>query len=223
MTTEKRLPSKVVSVLLRLERAGDEHSKTTERLCDAAWLVADLIRQQWRGHVSPLAGEDCTCQTRTGISADGRGVTIWSSSDRGVVIAPDGHPGRPCRWAAIRLAEAVADGWLDELAAWVEARAAEDVAATAVLEAAADRLQPEVSGQEYVRSVWEAQDTPIWRVLDEDGDNMANAQVRETADHRWLYVDDTDGWHEVSPDNAQSMLTHAVPDGWERQQPEGVE
>lgn len=143
---EKRLPSKAVSALLRLERAGDEHSRTTQRLCDAAWLVADLLRRQWVEHVSARAGrhDDVTAYIRTGISVDARGVTLWSGADDGEVIAADGNPKLPSRWAAIRLAEAVADGWLTDLTQWLEARSSENAVATKGLEEAATKLDTAV-------------------------------------------------------------------------------
>ena len=74
-------------------------------------------------------------------------MTIWLSGEQDCErIAPGGHPTRPSRWAALRLAGHVATGWLDEVADWLATRVAEDQAATATLDAAAERLQPDTDG-----------------------------------------------------------------------------
>ena len=44
-----------------------------------------------------------------------------------------------------------------------------------------------------LRTVWESLDTPVFLVLDEDGDNVAYAQVRQFG-AKWLYVDSVDGF-----------------------------
>lgn len=43
-------------------------------------------------------------------------------------------------------------------------------------------------------SVWNACQSQIFRVVDEEGNNVANAQVRHLLGQFWLYVDDTDGY-----------------------------
>lgn len=42
--------------------------------------------------------------------------------------------------------------------------------------------------------VWQAIDTQIYRVVDEVGDNVGNAQLRCLDEERWLYVDDQNGY-----------------------------
>ena len=136
-----RHPSRVVSALLRLERAGDEHSRTTGRLCNAAWLVADLLRRQ----VEALPDQDAECSVRPGIDLDRRGVHVtlsWPNGEpRYETIAPYGQTEPvPTRIAAFALAGAIASGWLDEIITWMASRTAADVAATVTLDAAAQRL-----------------------------------------------------------------------------------
>jgi len=46
--------------------------------------------------------------------------------------------------------------------------------------------------------VWDAIDTPIYRVLDEEGVNMADARLRALDTMRFLYVDDVDGYRIVT-------------------------
>jgi hypothetical protein len=46
--------------------------------------------------------------------------------------------------------------------------------------------------------VWAAIDTPIYRVLDEEGVNMHEAQLRPLDESRFLYVDSTDGYKIVT-------------------------
>lgn len=48
--------------------------------------------------------------------------------------------------------------------------------------------------------VWDAIDTPIYRVLDEQGINMADARLRPLDVSRFLYVDDIDGYRIVTQD-----------------------
>jgi len=43
------------------------------------------------------------------------------------------------------------------------------------------------------RKVWNALTSPVQTVLDDAGDNAANAQIRRWGDV-WLYVDDSGGW-----------------------------
>lgn len=44
------------------------------------------------------------------------------------------------------------------------------------------------------REIWDELETPVFLVLDEEGVNMADAQVRQLPTGSWLYVDDVDGW-----------------------------
>ena len=42
--------------------------------------------------------------------------------------------------------------------------------------------------------IWNACASQIFAVLDEDGNNIAFAQLRHLAKNHWLYVDETDGY-----------------------------
>ena len=42
--------------------------------------------------------------------------------------------------------------------------------------------------------IWDQADSTIYKVLDDDGVNMGNAQVRHFDSDFWLYVDDASGF-----------------------------
>lgn len=70
--------------------------------------------------------------------------------------------------------------------------------------------------------VWAAIDSPIYRVIDEDGVNVSQARIRRLTADLWLYVDDIDGY-EILDDGAggaDSLLcvpeADHVPMGWDR-------
>mgnify|MGYP001576059642 FL=1 len=144
-----RHPSRVVSALLRLERAGDEHSRTTARLCDAAWLVADLLRQR----MDALPDPDAMCQVRAGLNVDRHAVTVWLRDENGnnpwaELVAENGDARPPSRRAAHVIARAIASGLIDDIATWLEDRASRDITATATLDAAAERLPSDEARQD---------------------------------------------------------------------------
>lgn len=71
-------------------------------------------------------------------------------------------------------------------------------------------------------SVWGAIDSPIYRVIDEEGVNVGQARIRRLTADLWLYVDDMDGY-EILDDGAggaDSLLcvpeSDHVPMGWDR-------
>lgn len=75
--------------------------------------------------------------------------------------------------------------------------------------------------------IWDALDTPTYRVLDEEGVNVASAQIRKltssSAGFRattWLYVDDTDGYCVMDDDDAKRLLVvleeHHEPRGFDK-------
>ena len=45
-----------------------------------------------------------------------------------------------------------------------------------------------------LRDVWNAIDTPIYSVVDENGENIANNKVRRLTENLWLSMDDVDGF-----------------------------
>lgn len=69
--------------------------------------------------------------------------------------------------------------------------------------------------------LWEALETPIYRVIDEEGVNVANGAIRRLDKRHWLYVDDTDGFSVVDDDDAENLLcvseNRHIPCGWDDQ------
>lgn len=45
--------------------------------------------------------------------------------------------------------------------------------------------------------IWDACCGPIYRIIDEEGNNVADAQIRHLAGDHWITVDDTDGYRIV--------------------------
>lgn len=106
----------VINALKRLERAGSEESRATEKLKNAAEIVAAMIEQRLEGaEVYPRGSQHLN----------------WDGSD---TIPHD-------RNSSLRLARAIATGWLDELATWLEQRSTESAEATATLERAAETMR----------------------------------------------------------------------------------
>lgn len=136
--------SNIVTSLKRLERAGSETGKTTRKLIEAAADVAlqverivgeadcedvalprgyEVLHHHGARHlVTPEVEEVCygTCYPVR--------YTLNPGSDS---PTPDANRG-----AALLFAKDLASGWLEELAAFLEDRAAEDKAASETLEAA---------------------------------------------------------------------------------------
>jgi hypothetical protein len=107
----------VVDALKRLERAGDEHSRATEKLRQAAYALSEHLRplvpqreelpRGYQYHYDVLCSQvDCE---------------VWRE------VCED-------RETALAFARNIATGWLDDLATWLEKRAAEDETATRRLE-----------------------------------------------------------------------------------------
>lgn len=59
--------------------------------------------------------------------------------------------------------------------------------------------------------IWDACNSPIYRVVDEEGNNMADAQIRHLTGKYWLYVDDTDGY-QVLPESDVESLVMTLPE-----------
>lgn len=55
-------------------------------------------------------------------------------------------------------------------------------------------------------TVWEACESPIYRVVDEEGNNVADAQIRHFLGRNWLYVDDTDGFALIHENDASKLI-----------------
>lgn len=117
----------VISSLKRLERAGAEDSRATQKLCQAADVLAEHIIVLLPGGTW---GEN---NLPRGWSHDGRYLVApryeIEPGDSVAGIDAEGVGGAD-RQSALWLAEAIATGWLDELAEWLEAKGAESEAAT---------------------------------------------------------------------------------------------
>jgi hypothetical protein len=56
-----------------------------------------------------------------------------------------------------------------------------------------------------LRQLWDALETEAMEVLDCEGNNMADAQMREVKDGIWLYVDSVDGFSLLTPQEVASL------------------
>lgn len=67
-------------------------------------------------------------------------------------------------------------------------------------------------------AVWDSLTTPIYRVIDEDGVNVAEAKLRRFYGRYWLYVDEVDGYEilESTPDLVVVPEEKYIPLGWDR-------
>ena len=57
-----------------------------------------------------------------------------------------------------------------------------------------------------LRTVWNVIDTPIYRIVDEEGANTENAQVRRLTDGVWISVDDKDGFSVLNESEVRHLL-----------------
>lgn len=55
-------------------------------------------------------------------------------------------------------------------------------------------------------TIWDACCGPVYRVVDEDGNNVAGAQIRHLEGRHWFYVDDTDGYSVMHEDAAGRLI-----------------
>jgi hypothetical protein len=137
--------------LNRLQRAGDEGSKATAKLHEAASDVARKIREIApegvrlpRGYMVLRVRSNISSTTRlvkeTGEKDQwGESQLLWIDGD-GTYLHGDFNAEIPAqtRAGSLAFAKDIAEGLLDEIAAFLEAEAAKDVAATSALEAAAE-------------------------------------------------------------------------------------
>jgi len=54
--------------------------------------------------------------------------------------------------------------------------------------------------------VWDAIDVPVYCVVDEEGVNVAGAQVCRLAKDVWLWVDDSDGYSLLSTEEVAGLI-----------------
>jgi hypothetical protein len=125
----------VINSLKRLERAGSEQSRTTEKLLDAAHILSQHVVEHLPHDVqlgANVYGDEMVERLLPrDIAIDRqRQLAYWDHMiDRYVAVDSS-------REMALHFAHDIADGWLNELAAWLEERAAEDAAATQTIEQA---------------------------------------------------------------------------------------
>jgi hypothetical protein len=74
-------------------------------------------------------------------------------------------------------------------------------------------LLHEVTGQSNYRNrgcnwttIWSACQSPVYSVVDEEGNNVADAKIRHFAGIYWLYVDETDGYIVMDEDQACDLV-----------------
>lgn len=67
--------------------------------------------------------------------------------------------------------------------------------------------------------VWAAINSPIYRVVDEEGVNAFEAKIRRLSNEHWLYVDDSDGYQIMGDSDVSRLLcvpeADHVPMGWD--------
>lgn len=137
--------SNVIDALKRLERAGDENSRSTEKLIAAAITLADAIESKCPAYVELPRGYEvvrlgtqdsgysrylakmCTPHHEVGNAVFG---VASNETDGYDYFAP------ASRIDALTLAKDIAEGWLVELAEFLEARAKENEAAARKIESA---------------------------------------------------------------------------------------
>lgn len=119
----------VIDAVKRLERAGSEHSRATEKLCEAAAKLAE--------HVNVIWPREAEAYQSRGVQISQGTITVDYWTTDGDVFTERLHPhGVNSRGAAMRLAELVADGLLTELADWIEQQVEDAEAAATTLETA---------------------------------------------------------------------------------------
>lgn len=126
----------VINAVKRLKRAGDENSRATQKLRDAASTVAGTVEQFF-------ADQGTHCLPRDYCVNVGRYTYLLSppvadddnimESIRYPLYPGSDNPPTPRR-VLLDFAKDIANGWLDEVAVWLESRTkAADVAADTIL------------------------------------------------------------------------------------------
>ena len=60
-------------------------------------------------------------------------------------------------------------------------------------------------GTDYSK-LWDTLDSQILRVLDEEGNNVADCQIRHLIGRHWLCVDDVDGYAILTDDEVSGLI-----------------
>lgn len=118
----------ITNAVARLTRAGDENSRTTEKLREAAGTLERLVADMPGVVDLPLPRGYRIVTTGRGLLelVDASGCRVGANADRA---------------RCLMLAADVSEGWLDELAAFLEARAVEADRAAGVLAEKADEVR----------------------------------------------------------------------------------
>jgi hypothetical protein len=144
--------SDLINALNRLERAGSESSRCTKKLHEAASTVADKICDSVRaakavGVTLPRGYRVRNVKSNVGnrafLVAEPGTRDEWGNDDQlwidgtGGYLHGDFHAGIPeqTREGSLRFAKDVSEGLLNEIAAFLEDRAAENAMAAGTLEA----------------------------------------------------------------------------------------
>ena len=134
--TEQTRGTNIINALKRLERAGSEHSRTTEKLVQAADQLADHIIETSLMSLERNAytGDVIADLPRAYYAVGPRRIVLGR-----YVLEPQDSSvgsGTATRMSALAFAQDIATGWLEELSSWLEQRAAEDEAAAETIEQA---------------------------------------------------------------------------------------
>jgi hypothetical protein len=130
-----------IEALRRLEEAGKASARATRRLREAATVLAASVRtavpEELHGHTLPRGYRVVRRNTGAGPAT----FLCRGDIDREYIDGPADGPGRyvappASRAAIVAFARDVADGWLEELSAHLEACALEDASASEGLESA---------------------------------------------------------------------------------------
>jgi hypothetical protein len=142
----------IINAVKRLERAGDENSKATKKLHQAAATIAELIEKTVPVGIKLPRGYK-VIRVRSNIGSDvflghdfrDNMYTDWPETwidGIGRYLHNDFNCNIPAqtRAGSLKFAKDIAEGLLDEIAEFLEQRKAEADQATIVLEQAAEKL-----------------------------------------------------------------------------------
>lgn len=119
----------LINALARLERAGAENSKATAKLHEAIKVIAAQIKDSVPSNTDlPRGYQVYSSNTAYYLGKQGDFIEPYGERDW---IKIDWSQSRK---ASLQFAKDVADGLLDEIAAWLEERAAKATEMTTVLE-----------------------------------------------------------------------------------------
>lgn len=92
--------------------------------------------------------------------------------------------------------------------AWAAKNGMQHDAFTALLDAALDLVREESAAYDedgIFDATWAVVEDKMWRVLNEDGEWMANGVVGQVGPHVWIYADNVDGHEFLSEEDFQRL------------------